>query len=183
MKADYDSEADALSIDLVEVDGWDGGEDVDGLYCHVAFVHDRPVNVELLTPRDHLDLLGVAAERYGLDGPALLAAAQAALAAPDRVVTIGSGREEPELESGTGSAGQGRRRCRGRRSGGAILILDLGPGASLPPTLRAQARRPHFLCQLADSANRPDEPCRGSARKLVAQADHAADVSPELGSV
>ncbi len=91
MKADYDSEADALSIDLVEVDRWDGGEDVDGGSCHVVFADDRPVNVELLNPRDHLDLLTVAAERYGLDGTALVAAARAALAAPDRPVTLDVG--------------------------------------------------------------------------------------------
>lgn len=91
MKADYDSEADALSIDLVEVDAWDGGEDVDSAHCHVTFAHDRPVNVELLGPRDHLDLLAVAAERYGLDEAALIAAAQAALAAPDRPVTLDVG--------------------------------------------------------------------------------------------
>jgi hypothetical protein len=91
MKADYDSEADALSIDLVEVDRWDNGEDVDGSCCHVAFSGGRPVNVELLSPRDHLDLLAVAAERYELDGRALLAAAQAALAAPDQPVTLDVG--------------------------------------------------------------------------------------------
>jgi hypothetical protein len=91
MKTDYDSEADALSIDLIEVDRWDRGEDVDGSFCHVAFAGDRPANVELLNPRDHLDLLEVAAERYELDGRALLAAAQAALAAPDRPVTMDVG--------------------------------------------------------------------------------------------
>jgi len=87
MKADYDSEADALSIDLAKVDRWDGGEDIDG-GCHVVFADDRPVNVELLNPRDHLDLLEVAAERYDLDAEALVAAARAALAAPDRAVTL-----------------------------------------------------------------------------------------------
>ena len=91
MKADYDSEADALSIDLVEVDRWDGGEDVVANLCHVDFAGDRPVNVELLNPHDHLDLLAVTAERYGLDGTALFAAAHAALAAPDRPVTLDVG--------------------------------------------------------------------------------------------
>lgn len=91
MKADYDSEADALSIDLAGVDRWDRGEDVDGTFCHVAFSGDRPVNVELLNPTDHLDLLAVTAERYELDGRVLLAAAQAALAAPDRPVTLDVG--------------------------------------------------------------------------------------------
>jgi hypothetical protein len=91
MRADYDSEADALSIDLVAAAHWDGGEDVDGDYCHVVFSGDRPVNVELLSPREHLDLLPVAAKRYGLDGTALIAAALAALAAPDRPVTVDVG--------------------------------------------------------------------------------------------
>jgi hypothetical protein len=91
MKAAYDSEADALSIDLVEADRWDGGEDVDGAYCHVSFVNDHPVNVELLNPSEHLDLLSMAADRYGLDRVALIAAAQAALAAPNRPVTLDVG--------------------------------------------------------------------------------------------
>ncbi len=47
MKADYGSEADALSIDLIEVDRWDRGEDVDGSFCHVAFAGGRPANVEV----------------------------------------------------------------------------------------------------------------------------------------
>ena len=47
-----------------------------------------PANIELLNPASHLDLLEVVAERYGLDGVALLAAAQAALAAPDRIVEL-----------------------------------------------------------------------------------------------
>lgn len=88
MTADYDSQANALSIDLIEVDHWDRGEDVDGFYCHVAIADGRPVNVELLDPRDHLALLEQVSERYGLDGTALIAAAQAALAAPDRTVTL-----------------------------------------------------------------------------------------------
>lgn len=91
MKADYDSEADALSIDLVEVDRWDRGEDVDGFFCHVAFAGGRPVNVELLEPASHLDLLAIAAERYELDGEVLRVAAHAALAAPDRPVGVDIG--------------------------------------------------------------------------------------------
>lgn len=88
MKADYDSEANALSIDLVEVGRWDHDERVDAHYCNVAIADGRPVNVELLDPGDHLGLLEQASERYGLDADALIAAAQAALAAPDRTVTV-----------------------------------------------------------------------------------------------
>lgn len=92
MKVDYDSEADALSIDLIEVDRWDFGEEVEGTSCTVAMSDGRPVNVELLSPRDRLDQLRLAAERFGLDGQALLAAARAGLEAPDRPVTVEVGR-------------------------------------------------------------------------------------------
>jgi hypothetical protein len=88
MRADYDSEADALDIELTRFEHFDRQEQVDDDYCTVGFSGGRLVDVELLTPAAHLDLLEVAAERYGLDGPALRAAAQAALAAPDRVVKL-----------------------------------------------------------------------------------------------
>ena len=88
MKADYDSQADALSIDLLDVPRWDDGEEIDDTYCNVALYEGQPANIELLSPHDHLDLLDVAAERLGIDSAALRAAAQAALAAPDRVVTL-----------------------------------------------------------------------------------------------
>lgn len=45
--------------------------------------------IELLNPADHLDLLERAAERLELDSEALVSAARAALAAPDRAVTVG----------------------------------------------------------------------------------------------
>lgn len=88
MKADYDSEADALSIDLIAVDRWDGGEGVDDDFCNVAFSEGRPANVELLYPAENLSLLKVAAERFDLDSEALIAAAKAALAAPNRAITL-----------------------------------------------------------------------------------------------
>jgi uncharacterized protein YuzE len=88
MRADYDSEADALSIDLRRHGRYDHQEQVDDDYCNVAIVGGQVVNLELLTPEQHLGLLDVAAERYDLDGTALLAAARAALAAPDRPVTL-----------------------------------------------------------------------------------------------
>ncbi len=91
MRADYDSEANALSIDLIEVDRWDEGEEIEDTYCYVAFSEGRLANVELLNPNDHLDLLGVVAERFNLDPVALRIAAQAALAAPDRSVTLDLG--------------------------------------------------------------------------------------------
>jgi len=88
MRAEYDSTADALSIDLIEVDRWEGSDAVDDTYCRVAFAGGLPVNVELLSPSEHLDLLGVAATRHGLDAQALQAAARSALAAPDRTVVL-----------------------------------------------------------------------------------------------
>jgi prepilin-type processing-associated H-X9-DG protein len=89
MRADYDSEANALSIDLLEVDRWDDGDSVDdGETCNVSFTDGHLANVELLYPQDNLELLGKAADRFKLDAEALLAAAKAALAAPDRAVTI-----------------------------------------------------------------------------------------------
>jgi len=88
MRADYDSQADALSIELRRFRYYDQQDQVDDDYCTVGFSGGGPASVALLSPAKHLDLLGVAAERYGLDGTALLAAAQAALAAPDRVVEL-----------------------------------------------------------------------------------------------
>jgi hypothetical protein len=88
MRADYDSEANALDIELVRFERYDHQEQVHDSFCTVGFARGGPVSVELLDPADHLDLLQVAADRHELDGPALLAAAQAALAAPDRVVEL-----------------------------------------------------------------------------------------------
>lgn len=88
MKADYDSQADALSIDLLDAPCWDDGEEIDDTYCNVALSGGRPANIELLDPRDHLDLLEQVAERFDLDLAALRAAAQATLAAPDRVISL-----------------------------------------------------------------------------------------------
>lgn len=88
MRADYDSQADVLSIDLIQVERWDGSDAVDTDFCVVATVDDRPANIELLSPAQHLDLLAVAAERHGLDAEALEAAARSALAVPDRTVVL-----------------------------------------------------------------------------------------------
>ncbi len=88
MRADYDSKADALTIELHQVERFDRGEQVDDDYCNVGIVGDRVVAIELLYPNEHLDLLDRAVEQYGLDGPALVAAAKAALAVPDRLVVM-----------------------------------------------------------------------------------------------
>jgi uncharacterized protein YuzE len=89
MKADYDSEANALLITLLEKHHSDDEENVDAdEACNVALSNGRVTSVELLYPADNLELLRAAAERFDLDGEGLLAAARAALAAPDREVTI-----------------------------------------------------------------------------------------------
>lgn len=88
MRVDYDSQADALSIAVRDFDRFDAEEQVDDDYCNVGLVGGVPVHVELIAPREHLALLAVASRRYGLDAAALTAAAQAGLAAPDRVVTL-----------------------------------------------------------------------------------------------
>jgi hypothetical protein len=89
MKADYDSEADAILIELEEVDHWDHDVRIDdAMFCGVAFRHERPVGVSLRYPREELRLLEVAAKRFGLDATALVATTQTALAAPDRPVTV-----------------------------------------------------------------------------------------------
>jgi hypothetical protein len=76
MRADFDSEANALDLELVRFKHYDHQEQVDDDFCTVGFAGGRLVDVEIV------------AQRYGLDGPALLAAAKAALAAPDRLVTM-----------------------------------------------------------------------------------------------
>lgn len=88
MRADYDSEADALDIELFRFEHYSHQEQVHDSFCTVGFSGGRLSSIELLTPAEHLDLLDVVAERFELDAPALLAAAKAALAAPDRVVTL-----------------------------------------------------------------------------------------------
>ena len=88
MKADYDSEANALLIDLIGVGRCDDAIEIDDTYCHVALWKGQVATIELLDPADHLDLLKRAAERLDLDAEALIAAAKAALAAPDRAVTV-----------------------------------------------------------------------------------------------
>lgn len=89
MKADYDSEADALLITLIKDRRSDDTDSVDAdELCNVALSKARVISVELLYPAENLALLRSAAERFGLDAEALLAAARAALAAPDRAVTI-----------------------------------------------------------------------------------------------
>lgn len=88
MKADFDSQADALSIDLIDAERWDDSLEIDGDYCRVAFEHGVAANIELLSPAEHLDLLEEASVRAGVEHALVEAAARSALAAPDRLITL-----------------------------------------------------------------------------------------------
>ena len=88
MIAEYDSEADALSISLAADKPWDDSMTIDDTCCHVAIAKGVPVNIELLSPSTNLHFLDLAAERAGVDRDELQAAARSALAAPGRQVTL-----------------------------------------------------------------------------------------------
>ncbi len=89
MKADFDSQANALWIDLIPFDREAYNEEID-YRCRVSFdSSDRPTGVEVLyldEPYD--DFLRTAAQRFDLDAEALIGIARAAVAAPDREVTL-----------------------------------------------------------------------------------------------
>jgi uncharacterized protein YuzE len=89
MRAEYDSEADALAIDLVKDTLATRTDEIDGR-CRVALAEDlQPLSIEVLYPSMGMDRqLEIAAERHGLDAEALKIAAHAAVAAPDRVIVI-----------------------------------------------------------------------------------------------
>lgn len=89
MKAYFDSEANAVSIDLLVVDFWDDGDEFDEYYCALAFSKGRLVNIGLLYPSEKLHLLEAVAESYDLDASRLIAAAKKALATPDQEVAVG----------------------------------------------------------------------------------------------
>jgi uncharacterized protein YuzE len=89
MRADYDSEGDTIQIELEPGRRRGHAEDVEDGAVMVTIHEDRPVMVDVIgTHNGFEDVLRVAAERYELDAEALIAAAQAALAAPDRTVTL-----------------------------------------------------------------------------------------------
>jgi hypothetical protein len=88
MRADYDSAANAISIVIADASRADGGDEVHPRAI-VALAAGKAIEVQLLYPDLGLDEpLGAAVERYDLDREALHAAAQSALAAPDRVVSL-----------------------------------------------------------------------------------------------
>jgi hypothetical protein len=95
MRADYDSAANAISITIANAKTADASDEVHPRAI-VALAAGKPVEVQLLYPDLGInEPLGAAVERYGLDAQALEAAAQSALAAPDRVVTVEVAEREP----------------------------------------------------------------------------------------
>jgi hypothetical protein len=92
MKADYDSKGDTIQIELEPVGRVDYGDDQIDDWLVVGIRDGRAVRVDVIgTSGDLGKSLRLAAERYALDAEALLAAAQAALAAPDREVVLDVG--------------------------------------------------------------------------------------------
>ncbi len=88
MRADYDSAANAISIEIADQSRADTSDEVHPRAI-VALSGGDPVEVQLLYPNTGVtEPLAAAADRYHLDREALYAAAQSALAAPDRVVVI-----------------------------------------------------------------------------------------------
>lgn len=88
MRADYDTQANAISITLAPVDH---AERADRVHERaIVALHDgHPVELQLLYPDLGIEEpLAAAADRYGLDRGALEAAARSALAVPDRVVVL-----------------------------------------------------------------------------------------------
>ena len=88
MRADYDSTANAISIAIRDVPHADRSDEVHARAI-VALADGKPVEVQLLYPDMGVsEPLAAVAERYDVDREALEAAAQSALAAPDRVVVL-----------------------------------------------------------------------------------------------
>jgi hypothetical protein len=92
MRADYDSEGDTIQIDLETVDRLDYGDDEVDDRIVVGVRDERPVRVDVIGTDGDIDgPLRAAAVAYDLDAGVLVAAAQAALAVPDRQVVLDVG--------------------------------------------------------------------------------------------
>jgi hypothetical protein len=88
MRAEYDSTANAISIVIAETPHVDQSDEVHRRGI-VALADGKPIEVQILYPDMGIgEPLAAAATRHGLDLEALTAAAQSALAAPDRVVVL-----------------------------------------------------------------------------------------------
>jgi hypothetical protein len=92
MRADYDSKGDTIQIDLETVGRVDYGDDEVDEWLVVSICDGRPVRIDVIgTSGDLIKSLRAAANRYSLDAESLIAAAKAALAAPDRAVVLDVG--------------------------------------------------------------------------------------------
>ncbi len=92
MRADYDSEGDTVQIGLQTVERVDYGDDTvdDGLV--IGMCGGKPVRVDVIgTDGDLAAALRRAGEQLDLDSEALLAAARAAISAPDRQIVLDVG--------------------------------------------------------------------------------------------
>jgi hypothetical protein len=89
MRADYDSEGDTIQIDLEAVDRLDYGDDEVDDRIIVGIREGRPVRIDVIGTAGEINgPLRLAASAYDLDAGVLIAAAQAALAVPDRQVVL-----------------------------------------------------------------------------------------------
>lgn len=88
MRADYDSAANAISIAITDAAHADASDAVHPRAI-VALAEGKPVELQLLYPGSGIsEPLAAVADRYNLDVEALHAAAQSAIAAPDRLVVV-----------------------------------------------------------------------------------------------
>ncbi len=88
MRVEYDNRANAISIELTD-NGRAERADQAHARAVVALLDGHPVELQILYPDLGVEEpLRAAAERYALDPEPLIAAAQAALAAPNRTVTL-----------------------------------------------------------------------------------------------
>lgn len=88
MRAEYDSTANAISIVIADVPHADQSDEV-RQWAIVALADGKAVELQVLYPDLGIgEPLAAASARHGLDLEALTAAAQSALAAPDRVVKL-----------------------------------------------------------------------------------------------
>jgi hypothetical protein len=88
VRAEYDSSANAISITIADAMSADRSDEVHPRAI-VALAAGHPVEVQLLYPDMGVsEPLIAVTKRYGLDREALEAAAQSALAAPDRLISL-----------------------------------------------------------------------------------------------
>lgn len=88
MRAEYDSTANAISIVIADVPHADRSDEAHRRAI-VALADGKPIEVQILYPDLGIsEPIAAAAGRHGLDLEALTAAAQSALAAPNRVVNL-----------------------------------------------------------------------------------------------